>query len=336
MSRIAFFVVLLALLVSPWQAFAQTAAFDARAAGRSLSADFLAGNIAEVWGRMDSTMQDALGSEQALRAFQQQISTQLGDEVELVEESIGNTGGYTVYVRKIRFRAADGVFVVQWTFDADGAVGGFFIRPDQAPVAIAPSAHADYQTRTALRWPFAKESFVFWGGRTLEQNYHAAHANQRFAYDVVVLKDESTHVGGGTRNEDYHCFGTPVLAPAAGRVVRALDGVADNVPGRMNAKELLGNHVVIAHGNDEYSLLAHLRNGSLQVAAGEQVVAGQQLADCGNSGNSSEAHLHYQLQDGPEFDRAAVLPAQFVEYLADGQVVARGEPVKGQRIAASR
>lgn len=336
MYRIPFFLVLLAVLLAPVHAFAQTASFDTRAAGRSLSADFLSGDISEVWSRMDRTMQDALGSEQALQAFHEQISTQLGKEIEVLEETISNSAGYTVYLRKVRFGAAAGVFVVQWTFAADGKVSGFFIRPDQAPLAIAPSAHVDYQTKTALRWPFAAESFVFWGGRSLEQNYHAAHAKQRFAYDVLVLKADSSHVGDGKRNEDYHCFGTPLLAPAAGEVVTLHDGIADNVPGRMNSKQILGNHVVIDHGNGEYSLLAHLRNGSMQVRAGERVAAGQQLADCGNSGNSSEAHLHYQLQDGPQFGRAAVLPAQFVAYLAGGRVVARGEPVKGQRIAASR
>lgn len=331
MSRLLCFVLFLLL----WPVSAQTAPFDAQAAGRNLTADFLAGNISEVWGRMDKAMRDVLGSEQALRAFHEQINTQLGDEIEVVEEIISHTAGHTVYLRRARFRTVDAVIVVQWTFAPDGRVGGFFIRPDQTPLTIAPSAHVDYQTRTALRWPFAGASNVFWGGRSLEQNYHAAHANQRFAYDVVVLKAGTTHVGAGKRNEDYHCFGAPLLAPAAGSVVGAVDGIADNVPGRMNAEQILGNHVVIDHGNDEYSLLAHLRNGSVQVRAGEHILIGQQLAECGNSGNSSEAHLHYQLQEGPEFGVAAALPAQFVDYLADGQFVARGEPVKGQHISAA-
>jgi murein DD-endopeptidase MepM/ murein hydrolase activator NlpD len=62
------------------------------------------------------------------------------------------------------------------------------------------------------------------------------------------------------------------------------------------------------------------------------VARGQRLGECGNSGNSSEPHLHYQLQDGPEMGPSAGLPAQFTDYLADGQPVARGEPVRGQAI----
>ncbi|MEO7251811.1 MAG: M23 family metallopeptidase, partial [Arenimonas sp.] len=214
-----------------------------------------------------------------------------------------------------------------------GSIGGFFIRPDQSAAQMtAPSTHLDYQTRTSLRLPFEDEFHVFWGGRTIEQNYHAADGNQRFALDLLILRAGASHNGGGRRNEDYYCFGKPVLAPAAGKVLEVVDGTSDNVPGQMNPKTVTGNRVIINHGSSEYSVLAHLRNGSLRVKSGDTVQAGDRVGDCGNSGNSSEPHLHYQLQDGPAFGTSAGLPAQFSNYVADDKPVARGEPTRGQRI----
>ncbi len=159
-----------------------------------------------------------------------------------------------------------------------------------------------------------------------------AHVAQRFALDLLILRDGASHTGSGRRNEDYDCFGKPILAPAIGKVLEVLDGVADNVPGQMNPKIVTGNRVIIDHGNNEYSVLAHLCKGSPRVASGDAVHAGDRIGDCGNSGNSSEPHLHYQLQDGPAFGASAGLPAQFSNYVADDQPVARGEPTRGQRI----
>jgi murein DD-endopeptidase MepM/ murein hydrolase activator NlpD len=90
--------------------------------------------------------------------------------------------------------------------------------------------------------------------------------------------------------------------------------------------------VILDHGNGEYSLLAHLRHGSVAVAAGARISAGDKVGECGNSGNTTEPHLHYHLQDTPVFGRAEGLPAQFTGYVADGRPVARGEPVRGQTI----
>jgi murein DD-endopeptidase MepM/ murein hydrolase activator NlpD len=149
-----------------------------------------------------------------------------------------------------------------------------------------------------------------------------------------VVRGEASHGGDGTRNEDYYCFGRPILAPAAGRVVEVVTDVEDNVPGKMNPVQITGNRVVIDHGNGEFSVLAHLRQGSVRVAKGASVTRGQQLGDCGNSGNSSEPHLHYQLQATAEFGSAPGLPAQFVDYVANGKPVAWGEPVQGERIKA--
>ncbi len=116
------------------------------------------------------------------------------------------------------------------------------------------------------------------------------------------------------------------IPPAAG------DGHDDNVPGKMDPGHPLGNHVILDHGNGEYSFLAHLQKGSVAVEVGDEVEVGTFLGLCGNSGNTSEPHIHYHLQDTPTFGKGRGMPAQFVDYLADGVPVERGEPVKPQVI----
>lgn len=242
----------------------------------------------------------------------------------------------TTYDRFARFSRAPVVFQVRMSVDAEGRIAGFAIRPsrdDNPAPQPAASRFLNYATKTVLRLPFEGDWYVFWGGRTLEQNYHAAVQNQRFAYDFVVSRDGVSHGGDGRKVEDYYCWNRPILAPAAGTVVEAVDGLPDNVPGEMDRAHPAGNHVILDHGNGEYSLLAHLRSGSVAVRQGARVAAGARLGACGNSGNTSEPHLHYHLQNAAAFGPDAEgLPAQFSGYTADGRRVARGEPVKGQTV----
>ena len=117
--------------------------------------------------------------------------------------------------------------------------------------------------------------------------------------------------GAGTRNADYWAWGKTVLAPASGRVVEAVDGVRDNRPQveAENRAEPAGNH---------------------------RVRPGDALGLTGNSGNSSEPHLHFHVQDRPGlFGAARGLPVSFVGYRADGRRIARGTPLQGQFIQRS-
>jgi murein DD-endopeptidase MepM/ murein hydrolase activator NlpD len=100
----------------------------------------------------------------------------------------------------------------------------------------------------------------------------------------------------------------------------------------MDAANPAGNYVILDLDNDEYALLAHLKGNSILVEKGEDVEPGQHLGECGNSGNTSEPHLHFHLQDNPEFGKGRGLPAYFLSYTADGEHVERGEPVQGQTI----
>ncbi|MDI6823037.1 MAG: M23 family metallopeptidase [Bacillota bacterium] len=175
-----------------------------------------------------------------------------------------------------------------------------------------------FHQQSRLRLPFRGAWWVAGGHDWLAA--HRLQQSQVFAYDFVrVGPDGKTYSGKGDRVEDYRCYGEPILAPGAGVVVTCQDGIPDQPPGVMpdpgylaeNRWAVAGNHVIIDHGNREYSMLAHLRPGTLRVRTGDRVEAGQVLGECGNTGNSSEPHLHYNLMAGPVMFEAPGLPVRF-------------------------
>ena len=207
----------------------------------------------------------------------------------------------------------------------------FSCSKDDLPDAY-PSDYLDYETQTELELPFDDEWWVFWGGRSVSENYHAAHKVQRFALDIVQKVNGSTHSGNGSQNENYYCFGKRLNAPGAGKVITVMNNVPDNIPGQFNRDVPEGNHVIIDHENGEFSMLAHFKEGSIIVSVGDVVTKGQELGKAGNSGNSSEPHLHYQLQTTANPMNGEGLPAQFLNYYANDNFVEKGEPVKSQYI----
>jgi murein DD-endopeptidase MepM/ murein hydrolase activator NlpD len=171
----------------------------------------------------------------------------------------------------------------------DGKITFLLVTHTPAPIA---------KNDIPLALPFRGQWSVFWGGDRVEVNIHVPFQEQRRAADLEVLGPTgAAHRGNGKRNEDYYAYGQDVLAAADGTVVAAVDGVPDNVPGSMNEILLLGNVVILQHTDKLFSTYAHLRRGTLRVKVGDKVRQGAVLAQCGNSGNSSEPHLHWQLQD---------------------------------------
>ncbi|WP_378124316.1 M23 family metallopeptidase [Cohnella sp. GCM10012308] len=157
------------------------------------------------------------------------------------------------------------------------------------------------KTKHEYALPLKSEWFVFWGGENALTNYHYDYEMQRYAYDLIQVKDGCSYSGDQAKNESYHAFGQEIVAPRDGIVVQAVSDIADNEPvGTMNADQPIGNVVVLDHGAGEYSFLAHLKKVSVAVGVGDVVKKGELLGLCGNSGNSSEAHLHFQVSDSPD------------------------------------
>jgi hypothetical protein len=149
-------------------------------------------------------------------------------------------------------------------------------------------------------------------------NGHAAIA-QRFAIDWVQLKAGSaTFTGDAKDNKSYKAYGSDVLAVADATVAATKDGIPENIPGEnsravpMTLETATGNHVVLDLGGGNYCMYAHLQPGRLKVKTGDRVKRGQVLGLLGNSGNSTEPHLHFQVMDGP-----SPLGAEGLPYLID-------------------
>jgi murein DD-endopeptidase MepM/ murein hydrolase activator NlpD len=302
---------------------------DYEADARALLASILSNDFAAATRNFNETMMGALGPEKLAEVYKTQIAPQLGAFESAGKATTANESGITIITIAAKFEKAPISFVV--AYDAAGKVAGLWFRP-QSPEP-APTRFADYQTKTNLRLPFDGEWYVFWGGRTMDQNYHVIAKDQRFAYDLVIKRKGFTYSGSPKSNANYFCWDQPIYAPAAGIVTESVDGIDDNIPGAMNPSTPAGNHLVIDHGNGEYSLLAHFRKGTVVPKVGDRVKQGDVIGHCGNSGNSSEPHLHYHLQNAPKFGTGEGLPAQFTNYTANGKKVERGEPVKGERIS---
>ncbi|AEQ50739.1 peptidoglycan DD-metalloendopeptidase family protein [Pelagibacterium halotolerans] len=317
--------VLLAALAVP--AVAQEAVLEM---GRERSEAFLAGDLEPIWDDMTPQMQEGLGSLEDFSTFHRQIATELGEETAILDEEAATEGEFAVYTRIGEWSSIDTPIVMQWSFDPEGMIAGFFIQPQ--PEA-APSAYLDYQTGSDLRLPFEGEWSVFWGGRDIADNYHAANPAQRFAYDFVVEEEGRSYAGDAAALENYHCWGREILAPADGQVIAMVNDLPDQPIGETDAENPAGNHVILALAEDEFAFLAHMQQGSVTVQRGQEIASGDVLGLCGNSGNTSEPHLHFHLQTTPDLMDGAGLPAQFQNYEADGEPVARGEPVRGQVVA---
>ncbi|HEY4759708.1 MAG TPA: peptidoglycan DD-metalloendopeptidase family protein [Thermoguttaceae bacterium] len=183
---------------------------------------------------------------------------------------------------------------IKIVLDNQDKIIGLWFLPHTPDIPV-PEKH-----ETKLRLPFEGDWSVYWGGDIEEVNAHHNTQNQRYAFDFLIADDQGkTYNSDGMQNKDYYAFGLEVLAPADGEVTEVIQGVRDNTPRSMNPYSALGNAVVIKHKENEVSVLGHFKQGSILVKPGKKVKKGQVLGLCGNSGNSSEPHIHYHLQNTP-------------------------------------
>ena len=178
----------------------------------------------------------------------------------------------------------------------------------------------DYEQRTALIFPFRGPGIISQAGVL-----GGGHRNRSGAFALDAIGLGANHApmlrAGSDRPQDYAGWGRPIIAPADGIIVNARNDRPDQpkdgesnpayyAPEYPNGGDV-GNNVVIDHGNNEFSLIAHMRMGSVRVRSGERVTQGQQLGELGNSGDTSGPHVHYQLQNGPRWEYADGLPMRF-------------------------
>lgn len=194
---------------------------------------------------------------------------------------------------------------------------------------VYPSSHDKRPSEIRFRLPLDGPILVGWGGPTPNVNYHVSTPDQRWAYDLLVAKQGRTHTGDGGQCSDYYCYGLPVLASADGKVIAVLDGMPDQPIGVLGGEPAGGNQLVIEVAPRQYLMLCHLQRGSITVKEDDRVTRGQVLAKVGNSGNTSEPHLHIHLQDTPRMHVGEGIPLYFHHYRVAGQLVERGIPTGG-------
>jgi len=141
------------------------------------------------------------------------------------------------------------------------------------------------------------------------------HIGQRYAIDWIQLGgDGNSFTGDKSKNSSYHAWDQEIHAVGDGKIVAVKDGIPENVPNSgkiavpITYETLAGNHIIQDLGDGHFAAYAHLRPGTLKVKVGDTVRAGSVLAHLGNTGNSSEPHLHFQVCDAPSFPASEGLP----------------------------
>jgi len=283
------------------------------------------GDYARIGSDFDRTMEDFFPMEKR-KPFFENLSAQYGKIIRL-DKPRRTQPGQAIFVANCERGELD---ITVWLNDQDRITGLLFL-PHKADLPVPE------RNQTKLSLPFVGKWLVAWGGDTKELNQHHDARNQRFAFDFLgVDEKDKTRKGDAQINEDYFAFGREILAPAEGIVTDVIRGVRDNVPGSMNPYSGLGNAVFIQHSEYEVSVLAHLKYGSITVTVGEKVQKGQRIGLCGNSGNSSEPHLHYHLQNTPIIQDGTGIKCYYqkVIVLENGkkQSKVNYSPIKGQII----
>ena len=195
-----------------------------------------------------------------------------------------------------------------------------------------------------LSFPLGPGSYLIVnGGSGISTNAHLmtldasvprfrAWRGQSYGVDVVQLDAFGLRARGVLPADPkaYRIYGARVLAPCAGQVVLAVDGLPDMQVPEVDREHLAGNHVLLRCAEAETRadvLLGHLRPGSVQVRAGTSVAVGDWLGSVGNSGNTGEPHLHVHAQrPGPS---GAPLGGDPLPILLGGRF-----PVRGDRIVS--
>jgi hypothetical protein len=135
------------------------------------------------------------------------------------------------------------------------------------------------------------------GGITL-LNHHASHSEQRYAADITAINEAGFRAESILPEEldRYVIYGAAVVSPCDGTVVSARDRLPDLVPPRRDTENQTGNHVIIDCGGVNIEL-AHLQESSIAVQIGDNLTVGDEVGKVGNSGNTTEPHLHVHAVD---------------------------------------
>ena len=261
-----------------------------------------------IFNLYDPIMKEALPLDKTIAVLDTQIRPYMGQ----LKEMAFRKQVLTAFIFKNTFE--NGLLDMSLSLNKKGLINGFYFSQH-----IPEGLSVLERNSTEMQLPFNGEWYVFWGGTEIEDNYHLAYNNQKFAYDLGMTRNGKTFKGDRTKNENFYVFGEEILAPCNAKIIEVIDGVPDNVPGEMNPSQVTGNTVVLETNDKEYILMAHFKLNSIVVKEGQEVKQGELLGLCGNSGNSSEPHLHISLQNVDNMSIATGGKLFFSNILVNGE-----------------
>jgi hypothetical protein len=164
---------------------------------------------------------------------------------------------------------------------------------------------------------------------------------EKYAVDWAILGDNGdTFSGDAKENASYFAYRRDILAVADGDIVSIKNDLPENVPGEppvvpITVETLGGNYVVQDLGKGRFAFYAHLIPGSIAVKPGDRVRRGEVLGHLGNSGNSTEPHLHFHLMDGPDPLRSNSVPFHLDEFTRHEYAIVCEQPGQCQIVCVT-
>jgi len=169
---------------------------------------------------------------------------------------------------------------------------------------------------------------VLHGGSSPFTNAHFHVKPQNYALDIVGLNSfgmRASSIAGGSDLNNYAIYGDSVFSPCVGTIVIAVDEYDDLIPPNTDIEHLAGNHILIECDGVEI-VLAHFKKGSIVVSEGDSVTSNSVLGQVGNTGNTSEPHLHMHVESGGE--PKTILDGQAVPFTINDQFLVRGDIIE--------
>lgn len=207
--------------------------------------------------------------------------------------------------------------------EVDAAIGTATVADREAPAVSVPVQAGDWYMSEGccVDDTHHRRGFAPVNGQGL--------VPQRFAIDFYMMDEEQrTWEGDPSQLTSYFSYRQPIVAAAAGTVVRSVDRFPNSTslpepPPIPPIVETVGNHVVVEIAPGLYALYGHMDPGSVRVEVGDTVERGQELGLIGSSGNSTTPHLHFHLQTEPTFFPSDGVPYVFAEFELLGSITER-------------
>ncbi len=305
--------------------FGQTEKATSKTVADNFERNYNSDSFETIFNMFDIQMQKALPLDKTID-FLTGLKTQAGRISK--REFVKYEQTYATY--KTNFERA--LFSVNISIDNNSKINGLFVKPFKE--SNLPKIERNV---TKLSLPFKGEWTVVWGGDTKELNYHVESEAQKNAFDIVITNDKGvSYKTDGKTNEDYYAFGKELIAPCDGEIVLVVDGIKDNKPGELNPIYIPGNTVIIKTAKNEYLFFAHFKQNSIKVKQGQKIKQGQLLGLCGNSGNSSEAHLHFHIQNVENMVSATGVKCYFDNLIVNRQSKTDYSPIQKDKISAEK